>query len=93
MYNVIFTDSYQKLAEKWLKKHPDLKSKYYDTIQLLEINPFHNSLRLHKLKGEISEFFSVSIDIRYRIIVDFIIDGKNIIPLNIGDHTIYKNKP
>ncbi len=90
MYEVIFTETYTKVAEKWLRKHPDLKNKYYQTLELLEINPFHNSLRLHKLKGEISEFFSVSIDMKYRILIDFIIEDNKIIPLNIGDHSIYK---
>lgn len=90
MYEVVFTEAYSKLAEKWVKKHPDLRNKYYNVIELLEINPFHNSLRLHKLKGAISDFYSVSIDMKYRIIIDFIIEDDKIIPLNIGDHGIYK---
>lgn len=90
MYEVVFTEAYTKLAEKWVKKHPDLRNKYYNVIELLEINPFHNSLRLHKLKGAISDFYSVSIDMKYRIIIDFIIEDGKIIPLNIGDHDIYK---
>lgn len=90
MYEVVFTEAYTKLAEKWVKKHPDLRNKYYNVIELLEINPFHNSLRLHKLKGAISDFYSVSIDMKYRIIIDFIIEDGKIIPLNIGDHGIYK---
>lgn len=90
MYEVVFTEAYIKLAEKWVKKHPDLRNKYYNVIELLEINPFHNSLRLHKLKGTISDFYSVSIDMKYRIIIDFIIEDNRIIPLNIGDHGIYK---
>lgn len=90
MYQVIFTHSYLKLLEKWIKKHPDLKLKYFNTIKMLEINPFHNALRLHKLKGEISEFYSVSIDMKYRIIIDFIIEDNKIILLNIGDHEVYR---
>lgn len=90
MYKILFTDSYIRIAEKWIKKHPDLKKKYYNTIELLEINPFHNSLRLHKLSGNLSELYSVSIDMKYRVIIDFVIDGNEIIPLSIGDHSIYK---
>lgn len=90
MYKIIFTESYLKLVAKWIKKHPDLKDKYYNTIQLLEINPYHNSLRLHKLQGSLSEFYSVSIDMKYRVIIDFTIENHQIIPLNIGDHGIYK---
>ena len=90
MYEIIFTEAYLKLAEKWVKKHPDLRSKYYNVVELLEINPFHNSLRLHKLKGAISDFYSVSIDMKYRIIIDFIIEDRKIIPLNIGGRGICK---
>ncbi len=93
MYQVIFTDAYLKLAEKWIKKHRILKDKYYNTIQMLEINPFHNSLRLHKLKGEISEFYSVSIDLKHRIIIDFLIEDNKITLLNIGDHSVYNSGP
>lgn len=90
MYQVIFTQSYLKLLEKWIKKHPNLTLKYYNTIQMLEINPFHNALRLHKLKGDISEFYSFSIDMKYRIIIDFVIENNQIILLNIGDHAVYR---
>ena len=90
MYEVIFTASYTKLAEKWIKQHPDLKNKYYKTLELLEINPHHDSLRLHKLKGTISEFYSISIDIKNRIIIDFIIENNQIILLDIGDHSVYR---
>ncbi len=89
MYQIIFTESYLKIVTKWIKKHPTLKNKYYNTIRLLELNPFHNSLRLHKLQGSLSEFYSVSIDMKYRIMIDFTIDNDQIIPLNIGDHSIY----
>ena len=89
MYQVIFTDSYQKLAEKWIKKHSNIKEKYYNTLRVMESNPFHNSLRLHKLRGAMSEYYSVSIDMRYRIIIDFIIEEDKITPINIGDHSIY----
>ncbi len=90
MYEIIFTLSYTKLAEKWVKKHPDLKNKYYKTLELLEINPYHNSLRLHKLKGAISEFYSISIDTKNRIIIDFIIENNQVILLDIGDHNVYR---
>jgi mRNA-degrading endonuclease YafQ of YafQ-DinJ toxin-antitoxin module len=92
VYKLIFTPTYDKLAEKWLKKHPDLQDKYYKTIQLLELNPYHNSLRLHNLDGTMKKFHSVSIDMRQRIIIDLHFEGDTIILLKIGDHSIYKKK-
>lgn len=86
MYKLVETDIYIKKLKKFLKKHPDLFLKYKKTILLLEQNPFHPSLRLHKLKGELKEFYSVSIDMEYRLIVDFIIVDKKIFLINIGHH-------
>jgi len=86
VYKIIFTESYVKRAKKFAKKHPDLLNQYKKTLQLLEINPLHPSLRLHKLEGKLSDYFSVSINITYRITIDFIIKEKEIIPINVGKH-------
>jgi len=87
-YQIIYTHSYNKKAAKFLKKHPDIKNQYQKTLKLLEINPQHPSLRLHKLKGNLHSFYSVSINFTYRITLDFIIDNKKIIPLDVGDHDL-----
>ena len=86
MYKLVQTDKYKKKVVKFLKKHRNLISKYEKTIFLLEQNPFHPSLRLHKLKGDLKEFYSVSIDMEYRIIIDFIIIDYRIILIDIGSH-------
>ena len=75
-----------KKLKKFLKKHPNIFNSYEKTIFLLENNPFHPSLRLHKLQGEIKEYHSVSIDMQYRIIIDFIIIDEQIILIDIGSH-------
>ena len=82
MYKLIFTDSYEERARKFLKKHPDLKNQYEKTLKLMELNPYHPSLRLHKF----SELFSVSINMQYRISIDFQIEDDKIIPIDVGDH-------
>ncbi|MEO5583549.1 MAG: plasmid stabilization protein, partial [Saprospiraceae bacterium] len=60
------------------------------SLLLLEANPFHPSLRLHKLKGNLVEYHSVSIDLKYRILIDFIIQDDKIILIDIGDHGLYE---
>ena len=69
---------YQRL-DAWLK-----------TLQLLEANPFHPSLRLHALGGKHQGVYSVSINLSYRITLELMISEEEIIPVNIGDHdTVY----
>ena len=86
MYNIVFTESYIKRAKKFFKKHLEVLPQYEKTLKLLELNPTHPSLRLHKLKGRLSELFSVSINITYRITVIFIIRDDKIVPVDIGKH-------
>ncbi len=86
MYKIIFTESYVKRARKFIKKHPDLITQYEKTLKLLEVNPSHPSLRLHKLVGKISGFYSVSINMTHRIMIDFIIEDDEIIPISVGSH-------
>ena len=47
IFTLIFTDQYNKRAARFLKRHPDLEKQYLKTLQLLEMNPQHPSLRLH----------------------------------------------
>jgi plasmid maintenance system killer protein len=49
------------------------------------IKPFHPSLRIHKLNPPLQNFYSVSLTMKYRIIIDCIIEEK-IIFLNIVIH-------
>lgn len=86
MYKIIFTESYVRRAKTFIKKHPDVINQYEKTLKLLEVNPSHPSLRLHKLEGKISEFYSVSINMIYRIMLDFILKDNEIIPISVGKH-------
>jgi mRNA-degrading endonuclease YafQ of YafQ-DinJ toxin-antitoxin module len=85
-YKIIRTDEYFRKLKKFIKKHPDVLDRYIKTIEILEIDPFHPSLRIHKLQGKLKEYYSISITIKYRVVIDFIIENNEIIPINIGTH-------
>ncbi len=90
-YQLIFTETYLKHAKKFAKKHPELKQQYLKTLQILELNPYHPLLRLHKLSGRLEGVYSISINLSYRITIEFLIEDKQIIPINIGTHqTVYR---
>ena len=90
-YTLIFPNSYIKRAKKFLRKHPQIQGQYRKTLQLLELNPNHPSLRLHDLEGRLQGMSSVSINMSYRIVLEFEIRGKEILLINVGDHNqVYK---
>lgn len=85
-YELVYPESYIRRARKFLIKHPELRGQYQKTLQLLELNPNHPSLRLHSLAGRLQGLSSVSINISYRIVIQFIIDGDKILLVNVGKH-------
>jgi len=86
MPKIIYTDSYIKKAAVFLKKHPEMISQYEKTLRLLELNPGHPSLKLHKLKGKHAQLYAVAINISYRISLLFLIQDNTVVPVNVGPH-------
>jgi mRNA-degrading endonuclease YafQ of YafQ-DinJ toxin-antitoxin module len=85
-YVLIFTEQYNRRAARFLKRHPEIRELYRKTLLLLQANPHHPSLRLHALAGKFAGLHSVSINLSYRITIDFIIRERQIVPINVGDH-------
>jgi len=85
-YKIIFTESYVRRARKFFRKHPDILPQYEKCLQLMELNPFHPSLRLHPLHGKLKGVFSLSITLHYRLTIELLINGKEIVPIHIGTH-------
>jgi mRNA-degrading endonuclease YafQ of YafQ-DinJ toxin-antitoxin module len=85
-YQLVLTESYLRIALRFLRRRPELKRQYAKTLALLEANPRHPSLRLHSLEGKHRGLYSVSINLSYRITLELLIIDKTIIPVNVGDH-------
>ncbi len=86
MYRLIYAKSYNERATKFLQKHPKLVEQYKKTLSLLALNPHHPSLRLHKLSGRLKNLSSISINLSYRITLEFLITEKEILLVDIGSH-------
>ena len=87
-FQLIFTVQYEKRAARFLTRHPELEKQYLKTLQLLEMNPHHPSLRLHALSGRLEGLHSISINLSYRITLELLIQDAEIIPVNVGDHDV-----
>ena len=85
-YRLLLTESYVKVAVRFLRRHPELMRQYGKTLALLEANPHHPSLRLHALAGRQQGLHSASINLSYRITLELLIRDQTVIPINVGDH-------
>ncbi|KAA6187001.1 plasmid stabilization protein [Thiohalocapsa marina] len=85
-YRLIYPDSYLKRAKKFLKKHPEIRGQYQKTLELLELNPHHPSLRLQGLQGRLGVQSSASINLSYHITLTTEIQDSNVILIDVGHY-------
>ena len=85
-WQLFFTEQYNRRAAKFLKRHPDVESLYTKTLELLELNPHHPSLRLYGLSGRLDGLHCISINLKYRVTIEMIITENEIVLINVGDH-------
>jgi len=78
-------------AFKRIARHqPGLQARVERTLRQLAEDPFHPSLRSHKLKGELSPAWACTVDYDNRIIFDFVPNPNSgeddILLLTMGTH-------
>ena len=81
-YTKKFESEYKKLSK-------EIKLKVEARESIFRRNPYAPTLKTHKLSGELKDFWSFSVDFKYRIVFEFIEDG-NIFFHSVGDHDIYR---
>jgi mRNA-degrading endonuclease YafQ of YafQ-DinJ toxin-antitoxin module len=86
IWQLIFTNQYNRRAAKFLKRQPDVQTQYAKTLELLELNPHHPSLRIHGLSGRLDGLQSISINLKNRVTIEMIITECEIVFINVGDH-------
>ena len=59
-----------------------------ERIALFKKNPHDARLKTHKLTGKLKEYWSFSIDYRWRVIFEFVSAHRALFH-SIGDHSIY----
>ncbi len=79
-FSIPFKKSYKKIAAK----NTDVAFVLMQKLFLLSQDINHPSLKLHKLKGELSNYYAISIEYDLRVILELI--GDKIILINIGSH-------
>ncbi len=86
MYTILTTTSFLRTAQKFFKRHPELKTRFESIIKILQKDPANPSLKLHALKGELKGLFAVRLTYKYRITIIIRLKQKEIILIDIGSH-------
>ena len=81
---------YTSKFERNFKNLPrNVQKKSFKIEQIFRQDPFHPSLKTHRLKGPMREFYSFSIDYHYRIVFAFE-DSNEVTFVDCGDHSVYR---
>lgn len=80
------TSSFDRRAKKFLAKHPELRTRFAETLEQLSADPFEPSLRLHPLSGRLQGLQAISVTYSYRITLIIQITEHEILLLDIGTH-------
>jgi len=73
-----------------VKKLPlNVRDKLRKRDQIFRHNPFDPRLETHKLRGNLKDHWSYSVDRRYRVLFKFL-DGDKVVYYDIGTHKIYR---
>lgn len=85
--NILYSNSFKQRFLKLTKNIADIA---IEKEKIFRENPFHPSLRLHELKGNINGLWSISVNLKYRIIFKYMKNG-DILFISIGKHDIYRD--
>jgi addiction module RelE/StbE family toxin len=85
MIEILWDEPFLRILKKWRKKHPDLQERFQQKITLFVEEPFHPSLRTHRLSGNLDGCWSLSITHEYRLVFKFVLDDK-VLLIDIGSH-------
>jgi len=79
---IFHSEYFQRELKEFLKKNPGYVKRIKKTLYFMEFDVRHPSLRLHKLSN--MEFYSVSVDMKIRIV--FRLDKDKMFLIRIGNH-------
>ncbi|MDQ6604776.1 MAG: plasmid stabilization protein [Chloroflexota bacterium] len=85
-YRVEIREGFTKQANKFFRKHPDLRVPFRRLVADLQEDPFQPRLRLHPLRREFKGVYAVSLAHSYRVTLTLLVTGKEITLLDIGSH-------
>jgi mRNA-degrading endonuclease YafQ of YafQ-DinJ toxin-antitoxin module len=80
------TAFFDRRARKLLAKHPDLRTRFGETLAQLADDPFQPGLRLHPLDGKLQGLQAVSLTYSYGITLTLQITEHEILLIDIGSH-------
>lgn len=86
MFQLVRTRQLDRQLARFVRAHPELKTKIAQLVRDLESDPFQPRLRLHALAGEFQGLYAASLTHSYRVTMTLKLAEREIVLLDIGSH-------
>lgn len=90
MTTLVWSTGFVRRLKRKLRQNPELKTVVEQTLIQLADDPFHNSLKSHKLSGKLTGVWACRVAYDLRILFEFVENpdtkGGEILLLTIGSH-------
>ncbi len=71
MRSLVWSAAFVRAVKRVVRRKPDLAPKVQRTLELLATDPFHPTLRTHRLKGALHGAWACTVDYDHRILFQF----------------------
>jgi addiction module RelE/StbE family toxin len=90
MRTLSFSSSFKRAFKALIRREPEMEGKITDRLETLVVDPFHPSLKTHKLKGKLFGAWACTVEYDCRIVFNFKkssdSDVEEILLIDIGSH-------
>jgi len=89
MIELVWDEPFLRILKKWKKKHPNLIGKLEEKLNLFCSEPFHPSLKTHRLSGNLKDFLDLEHNLRTSACVSILSKNKALL-IDLGtDDNVY----
>jgi mRNA-degrading endonuclease YafQ of YafQ-DinJ toxin-antitoxin module len=83
---VAFSSSFKRAFKKKVKGRKEIEELFWEAAALFIQDPFHSSLKTHKLSGKLDKLWSFSIEYNLRVVFYFENNMSKAVFTDIGSH-------
>ncbi|HOM88915.1 MAG TPA: type II toxin-antitoxin system mRNA interferase toxin, RelE/StbE family [Spirochaetota bacterium] len=83
---IAFSSSFKRAFKKKIKNRNEIEDLFWEAVSLFIQDPFHSSLKTHKLSGKLKNLWSFSVEYDMRVIFFFEENNSKAIFIDIGSH-------
>ena len=86
MIEVTFSSSFKRAFKKKVKTRKEIEDLFWEAVSIFVNDPFHHSLKIHKLSGKLKYLWSFFVEYDLRVLFQFEENNTKAIFVDFGNH-------